>query len=78
MSLLTGSVRGLCPLAPNNVNTMATAAIAAHNLGFDHVQGCLVSDPRYGTVHVCVCERMMLYLIFKQNINLMAVLNGCQ
>lgn len=40
-----GSVRGLCPLAPNNVNTMAAAAIAAHTLGFDGVQARLVSDP---------------------------------
>jgi len=32
-----GSVRDLCPLAPNNVNTMAAAAMAAHNLGFDGV-----------------------------------------
>ncbi len=47
--VLIGSVRGLCPLAPNNVNTMATAAILAHNLGFDGVIGCLVSDPRYNT-----------------------------
>ena len=44
---LTGPVRDLCPLAPNNVNTMACAAIAAHNLGFDGVVGCLVADPRY-------------------------------
>ena len=42
-----GPVRALCPLAPHNVNTMAAAAIAAHNLGFDKVQGQLVSDPRY-------------------------------
>ncbi len=47
---LSGSVRGLCPLAPNNVNTMACAAIAAHNLGFDGVVGCLVADSRYGLV----------------------------
>ncbi|EDO41188.1 predicted protein [Nematostella vectensis] len=42
--LYDGPVRGLCPLAPNNVNTMAAAATAAHNLGFDVVQGCLVAD----------------------------------
>ena len=41
-----GPVRELCPLAPNNVNTMAAAAIAGHNLGFSHVIGCLVADPR--------------------------------
>ena len=43
---VTGPVRQLCPLAPANVNTMACAAIAAHNLGFDRVQGCLVADKR--------------------------------
>jgi hypothetical protein len=43
---IVGPVRALCPLAPHNVNTMAAAAIAAHNLGFDKVQGQLVSDPR--------------------------------
>lgn len=43
--LYEGSVRGLCPLAPNNVNTMAAAAMAAHNLGFDGVKGCLIADP---------------------------------
>eukprot|EP00794_Sanderia_malayensis_P014325 gene14325-15815_t len=43
--LYEGPVRGLCPLAPNNVNTMAAGAIAAWNLGFDVVIGCLVSDP---------------------------------
>lgn len=43
--LYEGCVRDLCPLAPNNVNTMAAAALAAHNLGFDKTQGCLVADP---------------------------------
>ncbi|XP_057294766.1 aspartate dehydrogenase domain-containing protein-like isoform X2 [Hydractinia symbiolongicarpus] len=42
--LYDGPVRELCPLAPANVNTMACASIAAHNLGFDRVQGCLVAD----------------------------------
>lgn len=42
--LYDGPVRGLCPLAPNNVNTMATAAVAAHSLGFDGVRGVLVAD----------------------------------
>ena len=41
-----GCIRDLCPLAPNNVNTMAAAALAAHNLGFDKAQGCIVADPR--------------------------------
>ena len=36
--LFEGTVRELCPLAPNNVNTMAGAAIAAHSLGFDEVK----------------------------------------
>jgi len=45
VTLYDGPVRDICPLAPNNVNTMAAAAIAGHNLGFDGVQGCLISDP---------------------------------
>lgn len=35
--LYEGPVRELCPLAPNNVNTMAVASMAAGNLGFDKV-----------------------------------------
>lgn len=44
--LYEGPVRALCPQAPNNVNTMAAACVAASNLGFDKVIGKLVSDPR--------------------------------
>ncbi|XP_053545817.1 aspartate dehydrogenase domain-containing protein [Bombina bombina] len=43
--LYEGPVRGLCPWAPNNVNTMAAACMAAHTLGFDGVIGVLVADP---------------------------------
>ncbi|XP_038059486.1 putative L-aspartate dehydrogenase [Patiria miniata] len=50
--LYEGSVRDLCPLAPNNVNTMAAASIAAHNLGFDGVQGRLVADPHLMDWHI--------------------------
>lgn len=53
--LYEGPVRDLCPLAPNNVNTMATASIFAHNLGFDGVIGCLVSDPSL-TCHIVEVE----------------------
>lgn len=42
--LFSGSVAELCPLAPNNVNTMAAAAVAAGALGFDRVRGEIVSD----------------------------------
>lgn len=42
--LFRGSVAELCPLAPNNVNTMAAAAVAAGTLGFTGVQGEIVSD----------------------------------
>ena len=53
----SGCIRDLCPLAPNNVNTMAAAALAAHNLGFDKTQGCIVADPRYvGTVSYLIGE----------------------
>ncbi|XP_046568581.1 putative L-aspartate dehydrogenase isoform X1 [Haliotis rubra] len=50
--LYDGPVRELCPLAPNNVNTMAAAALAAHNLGFDKVQGCIVADPELRDWHI--------------------------
>ncbi|KAK7073966.1 hypothetical protein SK128_000455 [Halocaridina rubra] len=50
--LYEGPVRDLCPLAPNNVNTMAAAAMAAHNLGFDGVTGCLISDPKLTDWHI--------------------------
>lgn len=44
--LYRGSVRGLCPLAPNNVNTMACLAIASGDeLGFEGCTGELVADP---------------------------------
>lgn len=43
--LYDGPVRGLCPLAPNNVNTMACAAMAAPSLGFDGTRAVLVCDP---------------------------------
>lgn len=42
--LYNGSVAELCPLAPNNVNTMAAAAVAAGTLGFNGVRGEIVSD----------------------------------
>ncbi|CAH1801390.1 unnamed protein product [Owenia fusiformis] len=54
--LYDGPVRGLCPLAPNNVNTMAAASIAAHNLGFDNVQGCLKSEPNSLDFHIVEVE----------------------
>lgn len=54
--LYDGPVRGLCPLAPNNVNTMAAAAIAAHNLGFDKTQGSIVADPSLTNWHIVEVE----------------------
>jgi aspartate dehydrogenase len=44
VTLYSGPVRDLCPMAPNNVNTMAAAALAAHTLGFDKVHGELIVD----------------------------------
>ncbi|XP_075849364.1 aspartate dehydrogenase domain-containing protein isoform X3 [Microcebus murinus] len=44
--LYEGPVRGLCPFAPRNSNTMAAAALAARSLGFDRVIGVLVADRR--------------------------------
>ncbi|KAL9982167.1 hypothetical protein ACROYT_G010978 [Oculina patagonica] len=55
--LYDGPIRELCSLAPNNVNTMAAAALAAHNLGFDKAHGCIVADPSLEAhiVEVDVC-----------------------
>jgi hypothetical protein len=36
-------------MAPNNVNTMACAAMACHSLGFDNTIGRLVADARLTT-----------------------------
>ena len=47
VELYCGPVRELCPMAPNNVNTMACAALAAaSSLGMDGTVGRLVCDPR--------------------------------
>lgn len=43
-TLYKGPVRRLCSLAPNNVNTMATAAIVG--LGFDRTIGILCTSPQ--------------------------------
>jgi len=53
--LYEGPVRPLCELAPNNVNTMACAALAGFNLGFDKTQAALVSDKSLKG-HVVVVE----------------------
>ena len=59
--LYEGPVRRICPLAPNNVNTMAAGALAAHTLGFDGVRhapglGCAGQSSRLPRAHV-VCSR---------------------
>ncbi|XP_030592462.1 aspartate dehydrogenase domain-containing protein [Archocentrus centrarchus] len=54
--LFRGSVAELCPLAPNNVNTMAAAAVAAGTLGFTAVQGEIVSDTALRDYHVVEVE----------------------
>jgi hypothetical protein len=56
VELYHGPVRQLCPLAPNNVNTMAAAAVAATNLGFDGTVGRLVADPTGADWHVVEVE----------------------
>ena len=43
--LYEGPARGLAPVAPNNTNTIAAAALAAHTLGMDGTIGRLVVDP---------------------------------
>ncbi|XP_052630797.1 LOW QUALITY PROTEIN: aspartate dehydrogenase domain-containing protein [Harpia harpyja] len=54
--LYEGPLRPLCPLAPNNVNTMAAAAVAAPRLGFDGVRACLVADPSVPEWHIVEVE----------------------
>ncbi|KAM9294534.1 aspartate dehydrogenase domain-containing protein [Gastrophryne carolinensis] len=54
--LYEGPVRDLCPMAPNNVNTMAAACMAAHTLGFDKVIGVLVADPSLPDWHLVEIE----------------------
>lgn len=54
--LYDDAVRGICSLAPNNVNTMAIGALAAVNLGFDKVQACLVADPNLTDRHLIEIE----------------------
>ncbi|XP_076851686.1 aspartate dehydrogenase domain-containing protein isoform X2 [Brachyhypopomus gauderio] len=54
--LFHGSVAELCPIAPNNVNTMAAAAIAASTLGFHGVTGEIVSDTALADHHLVEVE----------------------
>ncbi|XP_029781651.1 putative L-aspartate dehydrogenase isoform X2 [Suricata suricatta] len=54
--LYEGPVRGLCPFAPRNSNTMAAAALAAPSLGFDRVVGVLVADLSLTDRHVVDVE----------------------
>ena len=49
-------MRTLCQLAPNNVNTMAVAALVAQNLGFDNVIGCLIADKKLSDRHIIEIE----------------------
>lgn len=56
VTLFQGAVRDVCLLAPHNTNTMAVGAIAASNLGFDGVMGCLVSDPSLRNYHIVEVE----------------------
>jgi predicted dinucleotide-utilizing enzyme len=50
-TLFEGPVRDLCPLAPQNVNTMACCAMAGYSVGLDNTVAKLVSDPSL-TAHV--------------------------
>ena len=50
--LYDGPVRALALAAPNNVNTMAAAALAG--LGFDGTRGVLVSDPGLASHEVII------------------------
>ena len=51
VELFRGSVRDIASIFPVNVNTMATAALAASGgLGFDGTQAAIVADPRLDTM----------------------------
>jgi predicted dinucleotide-utilizing enzyme len=52
--IFRGTVRELCPLAPNNVNTMAILALAS-GLGLDAVEARFVVDPAL-TDHIVEVE----------------------
>jgi aspartate dehydrogenase len=54
--IYSGSVRELCRLAPNNVNTMAVGAIVAEHLGFNGVQGRLIADSSLIDRHIVEIE----------------------
>ncbi|EER19052.1 conserved hypothetical protein [Perkinsus marinus ATCC 50983] len=54
--LYEGDVRSICPLAPNNVNTMACAAIAAPSLGFSKVKARLVANSSLTDRHIVVVD----------------------
>jgi aspartate dehydrogenase len=49
--LFDGSIAELCGMAPNNVNTIATAALAAKgSLNFADTRATLICDPRLETM----------------------------
>eukprot|EP00746_Dinoflagellata_sp_MGD_P011310 gnl/MRDRNA2_/MRDRNA2_123662_c0_seq1.p1 gnl/MRDRNA2_/MRDRNA2_123662_c0~~gnl/MRDRNA2_/MRDRNA2_123662_c0_seq1.p1 ORF type:complete len:306 (+),score=69.74 gnl/MRDRNA2_/MRDRNA2_123662_c0_seq1:49-918(+) len=54
--LYEGSVRGLCPMAPNNTNTMAAAAMAGHTVGFDGTVAKLIAAPPGCDAHRVIVE----------------------
>lgn len=50
--LYEGPVRALCPMAPNNVNSIAAAALAGHTMGFDGTIAKLVAASPEHHAHV--------------------------
>ena len=55
VELFRGSVRDVAAVFPVNVNTMATAALAAaHGLGFDGTTAAIVADPSLDTMIIDV------------------------
>ena len=71
-----GPIRELCSLAPNNVNTMAAAALAAHNLGFDKTQGCIVADPRQDEIlSLCQIKHSKPKLLFLNQLCIVALVD---
>lgn len=53
--LYKGDVRTLAKLAPNNVNTMTCLALAAHTIGLDKTQACLIAQ-KQSDAHIVSIE----------------------
>jgi len=69
--LYDGPVRMLCPLAPNDANTVSICAIVANNLGFDNTRAKLIADPGMLNWHIIeyetISENGFITIVRRQN-----------